>query len=114
MAQNSKLVSFIRKAKGRGYSNSEIRNALINYGWKREDIEKAFAYLTPKQDIKNQICLFLSDDILNVLNKRAKKNMFTLSEQIEDILRRSCIVKRSSSQEKLDDFLISCFSRKRR
>jgi hypothetical protein len=31
------------------------------------------------------ITLFLDDELLDSLEKRAKKNMFTLSEQIEDI-----------------------------
>ena len=70
--------------------------------------------MQPKFKIKNQVCIFLSNEILETLDKRAKKNMMTLPEQIEDILRRSSIRKASATtQEKLDDMLIACFSRKK-
>jgi hypothetical protein len=39
--------------------------------------------------------------------------MFTLSEQIEDILRRSCLNQKSAKEEKLDDALVALFSRKK-
>ena len=60
--------------------------------------------------------MFLDSDLLALLEKRAKKNMFTLSEQIEDILRRSCLSlkKGSYKAEKLDDSLVAIFSRERR
>ncbi len=63
----------------------------------------------------SSIMIFLDEELRDALEKRAKKNMFTLSEQIEDILRRSTLnqkLKRSPPEEKLDDKLVGLFSRK--
>ena len=38
-----------------------------------------------------EITISLDDEELKILNKRAKKNLLTLKEQVEDIIRRSCI-----------------------
>ena len=60
--------------------------------------------------------IFLDDDLLKLLDKRAKKNMLNIPELIEDILRRSTLSqkgKKSIYDEKLDDKLVSVFSRKR-
>jgi len=56
----------------------------------------------------------LSDAEVKVLKKRAKKNMLQLREQVEDIIRRSCINAKSggSVSEKLDDKLVGIFSRR--
>jgi len=109
---NQKLVNFITEARKRGFSDTQIKNALIKNNWPDNTVEGAFNFLQPKYKIKNQVCVFLSDEILKVLEKRSKKNMLTIHEQIEDILRRSCIRKSTSiSQEKIDDFLVSVFSR---
>ncbi len=61
------------------------------------------------------IILFLDEELREALEKRAKKNMFTLPEQIEDILRRSALnqkLKRTLPEDKLDDKLVGLFSRK--
>jgi hypothetical protein len=110
-----KLVDFIREARRRNFGDFEIRNALVNHGWPQLEVEKAFVYLTPKYQNKNQITLFLSDELLEALEKRAKKSMCTVSEQIEDILRRSTISqkKKSPFDSKLDDALVSIFSRRK-
>ena len=113
---NKQLVSFIKEARKRGFGDSDIRKALINYGWPTAGVEDAFNFLVPKYKNKNQVTLFLSDELMGSLDKRAKKNMLTLSEQIEDILRRSTInlsKKKSPYDAKLDDTLISIFSRKK-
>lgn len=108
------LASFIKEARSKGYSDLQIRAALLEKGWALESIEKVFLQLNPKFKLKNQICIFLSQEILKKLEARARKNMFTVSEQIEDILRRSCIgIKKSTKEEKLDDTLVALFSRKR-
>jgi hypothetical protein len=114
---DKKLVDFIRESRKRGFGDLDIRQALLNHGWTLAKVETAFNYLTPKYTNKNQICLFLSDELMGVLEKRAKKNMFTISEQIEDILRRSTInqgKKKSPYDAKLDDALVNIFSRRRR
>jgi len=58
----------------------------------------------------------LDNEIIEILNKRAKKNFFTLSEQIEDIIRRSCInykKKKNPNEIKIDDKLVGIFSRQK-
>lgn len=113
---NQELVNFIKEARKRGFGDGDVRKALLNHGWPLAEIEKAFSYLAPKYVNKNQVTLFLSDELMKILEKRAKKNMFTISEQIEDILRRSTInlsKKKSVYDEKLDDKLVGLFSRRR-
>ena len=111
---NKKVVNFIKEARKRGFGDSDLRKALLNHGWPLQEIEKAFIFLQPKYKFKNQVCIFLGNDVLDVLEKRAKKNMFTVSEQIEDILRRSCVgLKKTSKMKKCDDLLVSIFSRER-
>jgi hypothetical protein len=113
----SEITNFIEEARKRGFSDTRIKEALLNHGWSVEKVDASFESLNPKFKSKNQVCLFLSDDLLNLLERRAKKNMQTISEQIEDIIRKSCVTykgsKASSLSEKLDDNLIGLFSRKR-
>ena len=109
------LLKFIINARKKGYSDSEIHKALEKNKWPVQIIAKAFKTLRSKPKMKNQICIFLSDNILKILGKRSKKNLFTISEQIEDILRRSCASGSSSfKKEKLDDNLIGIFSRSKK
>ncbi len=113
---NKQLVDFINEARKRGFGDFKIKEALLNHGWPLEEVEKAFISLVSKDRIKNQITIFLDDELMKGLEKRAKKNIFTVSEQIEDILRRSVINqsnKKSVYDEKLDDALVSIFSRKK-
>lgn len=113
---NQELTEFIKEARKRGFGDGDLRKALLNHGWPLKEIESAFSYLAPKFVNKNQVTLFLSDELMNILGKRAKKNMLTVSEQIEDILRRSTInlsKKKSPYDEKLDDKLVGLFSRRR-
>lgn len=62
------------------------------------------------------ITIRLSDEEVKILKKRAKKNMLNLKEQVEDIIRRSCINSKSGkiSGEKFDDKLVGIFSRQKR
>jgi len=109
------LLNFIINARKKGYSDSDIHKALEKNKWPVKIITKAFKALRSKPKMKNQICVFLSDEILKTLIKRSKKNLFTVSEQIENILRRSCASGSSSYQkEKLDDSLVGIFSRSKR
>ena len=111
---NAALVKFIKEARRRGFDDYQIKEPLLTRGWPLVEVEKAFASLTPKYKFKNKVSVFLDSDILKLLEKRAKKNMFTLSEQIEDILRRSCLntKKVHKEEEKLDDMFVKIFSRK--
>ncbi len=112
----SVLKKFIKMCRAKGYSDFEIKKAILDKGYPLAETEKAFFSLSPKRQYKNQVCLFLGNDLLDVLEKRAKKNMFTLSEQIEDILRRSCLnqMNKTPKPKILDDNLVSIFSREKR
>jgi len=65
---------------------------------------------------KNKVTIYLNNDLLALISKRAKRNMLTLPEQIEDILRRSCLLLKPKSikEEKLDDLLVGLFSRRKK
>lgn len=59
----------------------------------------------------------LEDEEVKILNKRAEANLLTLKEQVEDIIRRSCLsYKKNSSYKpvKVDDQLVGVFSREKR
>lgn len=119
---DQKLVEFIKETRRRGFEDSVIINELIKNGWPENEIDAAFDYIAGinKKEFnhksENQITIFLDDELLGLLEKRAKKNMLTVSELIEGILRRSTInqkTKKTVYDEKLDDKLIAMFSRKR-
>jgi len=64
-----------------------------------------------------KLTISLDDEEFKVLEKRAKKNILTLKEQVEDIIRRSCVssINKTTSQKiKIDDKLVAAFSRERR
>jgi len=114
---NKDLVKFIKEARKRGFDDSEIKEPLLQKGWPLTEIEKAFSEVSIKlkYKFKNKLTLFIDNEVLNILEKRAKKNLFTVSEQIEDILRRSCLMakKQKKQSEKIDDLLVSIFSRRK-
>jgi hypothetical protein len=60
-----------------------------------------------------RLTIDLREEEALILKKRAKKNMFELKEQVEDIVRRSCINAKNTSvpQSKCDDKLVDIFSR---
>jgi hypothetical protein len=113
---NKDLVKFIKEARSRGFDDYQIKEPLLKKGWPLDEIEAAFASIKVKIKFKNKITIYLDSDVLKVIDQRAKKNMFTISEQIEDILRRSAINAKTikKQQEKLDDMFIALFSRKNR
>jgi len=113
---NQKLIEFIREARKRGFSDKQILTPLLEKGWPLKQINESLNELHPKQKYKNQVCIFLSDEILTYVEKRAKKNKFNLQEQIEDVLRRSCVNKSKTTKpdKNIDDLLVKCFSRAQR
>ena len=114
---NQKLLKFIKTSRERGFDDYQIRKPLLKHGWPEDEVKEAFNSLRHKEyDLKNKVCVFLSDDLLAKIEKRAEKNLFTIHEQIEDILRRSTIntSKKTFKEEKLDDRLVALFSRKNR
>lgn len=112
---NQKLVEFIKEARRRGFGDITIRDSLVNHGWPVSEVERGFAALIPRQKLGNPVMLYLDNELISLLEKRAKKNIFTLPEQIEDILRRSVLSqkqRKSPYDPKLDDTLVSLFSRR--
>ena len=63
-----------------------------------------------------QITIDLDEDVKKIIGKRAKKNLMTLREQIEDILRKSAVRTKSGTTTsfKVDDRLVGMFSRQRK
>jgi len=114
---NKHLIDFIRESRMRGFDDYEIRRPLLEAGWPHDEVELAFTALKPKLTHKHRICTYVDADVLEALEKRAKRNKFTLDEQISDILRRSVVNSSSQSSlkpEKLDDSLVGVFSRRTR
>ena len=111
---NAILVKFIKETRKRGISDLESKDLMLAKNWPSQEIERAFLSLQPKYKFKNQVCIFLNNEVSQAIEKRAKKNMFTVSEQIEDILRRSCVTKKKTLIDNIDDKFLSFFSRKKR
>jgi len=63
-----------------------------------------------------KVTIQLDEKEVKILTKRAKKNLLTLREMVEDIIRRSCIscLNEPVSEEKIDDRLVGIFSRQKR
>jgi len=62
------------------------------------------------------VTISIDEKIKKILEKRAKKNLMTLREQAEDIIRRSAANYKSGIIEgiKADDRLVEIFSRHKR
>jgi len=63
------------------------------------------------------ITINIGEDVKKIISKRAKKNLLSLREQIEDILRKSAVRTKSGISYKtlkIDDKLVSVFSRDKR
>jgi len=129
---NSELIKFIIEARKRGFDDWQIREPLLKNGWPECWVESAFLAIKQQQDAKlktksrisgnkivykykNSLTIHLDSEILKIIEKRAKKNMLTIAEQIEDIVRRSCVnVKKAQGEnsDKVDDVFLKLFSRK--
>jgi len=58
----------------------------------------------------------LTDEEIKILVKRGKKNILSVKEQIEDIVRRSCVNYKTTTRTrpiKVDDKLVAVFSRQK-
>lgn len=110
------LLKFIREARKRSFSLEEIRAPLLKQGWPIEEIEKAFLTLKLKSEKKISITISLPQSVINIIEKRSKKNLLSIEEQIEDIVRRSAVTgkARTTHSDNIDDLLVSIFSRKMR
>lgn len=111
------LIKFIKEARKRGFDDIEIKKPLLKKGWSIESIEKAFSKIKIKKEkleFKNKINIWLDNGLLKLIEKRADKNLMNVHEQIEDILRRSCLnLKTAKKQDKIDDIFLTFFSRKK-
>ena len=116
------LLEFIKEARRRGFDDYQIKEPLLKKGWPGEEVDEAFYILREKAKkisnlgTKTKIELYLDNKVLKMLETRAKKNLFSLNEQVEDILRRSCsTIKKNHNlaDEKLDDSFITIFSRRK-
>jgi hypothetical protein len=112
---NKILLKYIKETRDKGYDDYQIRDSLVRGKWPNEEIESAFNALKPKYGNKQEITIYLDSKLVSKLEKRAEKNMLTLPEQIEDILRRSTLnqKKKTPAEEKIDDKFITFFSRKK-
>ncbi len=112
--ENQALIKFVREARKRGFDDYEIRKPLLDNGWPEEEVRKAFDLLKESQVYKNQVCIYLDNEVLKTIEKRAKRNLLSVNEQVEDIVRRSAVNAHSkpAQPEKLDDLLVTLFSRK--
>ena len=63
-----------------------------------------------------KLTISLDDAEVKILKRRAKKNLLTVKEQIEDIIRRSCVRSSKGAYRsfKGDDALVGIFSRDQR
>ena len=60
------------------------------------------------------ITIQIDKNVAKILEKKAKKNLLTLKEQIEDIVRKSAIRSKANKKRgvpKIDDKLVGIFSR---
>jgi hypothetical protein len=119
--QNQKLLEFIKIARARGFEDYQIREPLLAKGWSTEEVDEAFFLLRSCKKTtlksKTKLEIYLDNKVLASIEKRAKKNLFSINEQIEDILRRSCVnlnKSKSFADEKLDDKFVALFSRRKR
>ncbi|MFH1326808.1 MAG: hypothetical protein ABIH59_01640 [archaeon] len=63
-----------------------------------------------------KVTINLDDSEIKILEKRTKKNLLSIKEQIEDIIRRSCVRGKSTGYKRVkpEDRLIHIFSREKR
>lgn len=123
---NQKIVEFILECRKRGFDDWQIKEPLIHHGWSEDIVNEAFQSLANekekdkkttknKEKIKNAVTIYLDDDLVKIIDARAKKNMMNFNDQVEDILRRSCLsIKKQKSivDKDLDDKFIGLFSRR--
>ncbi|MBM3231810.1 3-dehydroquinate synthase [Candidatus Pacearchaeota archaeon] len=111
---NPDLIKFILEARKRGFTDIKITESPLSNGWSMHEIHSGYEALR-QHHFKKGITIWLDKEIIDLLEKRAKRNLMTLPEQIEEIVRRSIASQRPTQQkEKLDDMLVGLFSRKYR
>ena len=63
-----------------------------------------------------QITIDQDEDVQKIISKRAKKNLLTLREQVENIVRQSAVRTKAgtSTTDNVDDTLVAVFSRNKK
>ena len=131
MEPNPEVVNFIIECRKRGFEDYEIRIELVEHGWPLNEVQAAFEEVKNEEEkklkkkvvrenktvyvYKNSMTVHLSEEVFKLIEKRARKNILTSEEQVEDIIRRSCVNTKKSSAEaadKVDDLFLKLFSRK--
>jgi uncharacterized protein Smg (DUF494 family) len=129
---NPELLEYISECRKLGYEDFQIRIPLLDHGWELHVIQEAFEFLKKEEEkklkkkevrkdsktvyvYKNSYTIHLDSEVAKLIEKRAKKNMLKPEEQIEDIVRRSCVsLKKKDSEaiDNVDDIFLRLFSRK--
>ena len=63
------------------------------------------------------VTVSIDEDVKKIISKRAKKNMLSLKEQVEEILRQSAVRTKAgqgTSKFSTDDKLVEIFSRRKK
>jgi hypothetical protein len=127
---NPELLKYIIECRKLGFEDFEIRIPLLENGWELSVVQEAFDSIKKEEDkklktkktsgqktiyvYKNSMTIHLSESVFTTISKRAKRNMLTPEEQVEDIVRRSCVNTKKSDEIKdnVDDIFLKLFSRK--
>lgn len=110
---NKQLITFINKARARGFLDEDIIKPLVDEGWSNDEIDEAFTSLRDRAPASSTLTIALDKNVMVALKKRARRNLLTPEQQVQDIVRRSMAnARKSTRSEKLDDLLVAIFSRK--
>lgn len=111
---NKDLIKFVKEAKKRGFSEDEIRKPLMERGWPVDTVNEAIEYVKDNTQT-HSIEISIEPLLYKEIKKRANKNLLSTHDQIVDIIRRSCVSakRRVPKEKKLDDLLVSIFSRRK-
>ena len=130
MEINQDLLKYIAECRKLGVEDYEIRIPLVENGWELSEIQEAFEEFKKQEErakkkrvtsnnkvvyvYKNSMTIHLSEEVFTAVSKRARKNMLTPEEQVEDIVRRSCVNTKNKNTvvDNVDDIFLKLFSRK--
>lgn len=112
---DKRVIDFIRESRRRGFDDPAIAQRLSEAGWSINEIDAAFNAVK-KTTQKVRLCINIDEDVAKMLARRAKRNLMSIEEQAEDILRRSCVGMRKKplgEEKMIGNGLVSIFSRRR-
>lgn len=94
-------VNYIKEARKRGFSDSIIKNSILEKGWPPYEVENAFLFLDEEKEMQNKkkkkkvkpvkgsITILLEPWLKGALEKKAKKHNLTIYNEIKKILKNS-------------------------